>query len=159
MRGRLIRLLLRLAALSVVVWAGRRALIRWIDGPALAPSTAPWPPVGEPAVDAGSAAEVATTVGATAAAAAEAEPPAERDAPAAAATTMQTEAAAGDGATEAWLVPDGAGACPATHLVKAKVSTRLYRLPGTAAYDRATPDRCYVSAEAAEADGFTRAKR
>jgi hypothetical protein len=130
----LIRVLVRVAALSALVWAARRALIRWIDGPAAAPSAAPWPPVREPEVDAGSAAEVAATVGAT-------------------------EAAAVEGATDAWLVPDSAGACPATHLVKAKVSTRLYRVPGTAAYDRATPDRCYVSAEAAEADGFSRAKR
>jgi hypothetical protein len=49
--------------------------------------------------------------------------------------------------------------CPPTHPVKAKLSTRLYREPGTAAYDRARPDRCYVSPEAAEADGFKRAKR
>ena len=59
----------------------------------------------------------------------------------------------------AWLPPDESGACPPTHPVKAKRSTRLYREPGTAAYDRARPDRCYVNAEAAEADGFTRAKR
>jgi hypothetical protein len=58
-----------------------------------------------------------------------------------------------------WLAPDESGACPSTHPVKAKRSTRLYREPGTAAYDRARPDRCYASPEAAEADGFTRAKR
>jgi hypothetical protein len=43
--------------------------------------------------------------------------------------------------------------------VKAKRSSKLYREPDAAAYDRSRPDRCYVSAEAAEADGFTRAKR
>ena len=59
----------------------------------------------------------------------------------------------------AWLPADESGACPPTHPVKAKRSTRLYHEPGTAAYDRARPDRCYVNAEAAEADGFTRAKR
>ena len=59
----------------------------------------------------------------------------------------------------AWLAPEEPGMCPPTHPVKAKLSTRLYREPGTAAYDRARPDRCYVSSEAAEADGFRRAKR
>jgi hypothetical protein len=43
--------------------------------------------------------------------------------------------------------------------VKAKRSTRLYREPGTAAYDRSSPDRCYASPQAAEADGYARAKR
>jgi large subunit ribosomal protein L17 len=48
---------------------------------------------------------------------------------------------------------------PATHLVKAKLASRIYRVPGGAGYDRAKPDRWYRSAQAAEADGLRAAKR
>ncbi len=58
-----------------------------------------------------------------------------------------------------WAAPGQSGACPEGHLVKVKLSSRLYHLPGMAAYARTTPDRCYPTAEAAEEDGFTRAKR
>jgi len=51
------------------------------------------------------------------------------------------------------------GACPTSHPVKAKRSSKLFHLPGMAAYERTKPDRCYVDAAAAEADGFTRARR
>lgn len=57
-----------------------------------------------------------------------------------------------------WVEPLGNDA-PASHPVKAKLSSLLYHLPGMAFYDRTRPDRCYVDAEAAEADGFIRAKR
>jgi hypothetical protein len=57
-----------------------------------------------------------------------------------------------------WVEPDGK-ACPPTHPVKAKLASRLYHLPGMLAYDRTVPDRCYADPAAAEADGFTRAKR
>ncbi len=57
-----------------------------------------------------------------------------------------------------WVEPLGTGT-PATHPVKAKLSSMLYHLPGMAFYDRTRPDRCYVDGEAAEADGFIRAKR
>lgn len=52
-----------------------------------------------------------------------------------------------------------AGACPASHPVKAKLSSQIFHLPGMLNYQRAAADRCYVSAEAAEADGLRRAKR
>ena len=58
-----------------------------------------------------------------------------------------------------WVSPNGSGEAPATHPVKAKVASRVYRVPGMPMYERTAPDRCYVSAEAAEADGFTRAAR
>ncbi len=57
-----------------------------------------------------------------------------------------------------WVEPLGT-ATPTTHPVKAKLSSMLYHLPGMAFYDRTRPDRCYVDAEAAEADGFNRSKR
>ena len=60
---------------------------------------------------------------------------------------------------KSWVAPDSAGAVPATHPVKAKVASKLYRVPGMADYERVRADRCYESVEAAEADGFTRARR
>lgn len=68
-----------------------------------------------------------------------------------------TKKAAGRG-RQPWVAPEGSD-CPATHPVKAKLASMLYHLPGMAAYNRTRPDRCYVDAAAAEADGFIRAKR
>jgi hypothetical protein len=39
------------------------------------------------------------------------------------------------------------------------MKSRIYHLPGMAAYERTVPDRCYVDAAAAEADGLRIAKR
>ncbi len=50
-------------------------------------------------------------------------------------------------------------ACPAGFPVKVKLASGIYHLPGMLAYERTSPDRCYVSAEEAEADGFRAAKR
>ena len=57
------------------------------------------------------------------------------------------------------LVEAEGGICPPTHPVKAKVKSKLFHLPGMFAYDRTNPDRCYSDAPAAEAEGFTEAKR
>jgi hypothetical protein len=59
----------------------------------------------------------------------------------------------------AWTDATAEGGCPDGYPVKAKLRSRLFHLPGMAAYDRTRPDRCYASAETAEADGFTRARR
>ncbi len=61
-------------------------------------------------------------------------------------------------AIPAWVEPTD-GACPPTHPVKVKLSSGIFHLPGMLAYERTRPDRCYTDAEAAAADGFTRAKR
>jgi hypothetical protein len=50
-------------------------------------------------------------------------------------------------------------ACPSGFPVKVKLASGIYHLPGMLAYDRTAPDRCYVDAEEAEADGFRPAKR
>jgi hypothetical protein len=50
-------------------------------------------------------------------------------------------------------------ACPSGFPVKVKLASGIYHLPGMLAYDRTGPDRCYVTAEEAEADGFRAAKR
>jgi hypothetical protein len=57
-----------------------------------------------------------------------------------------------------WVEPIG-GTCPPTHPVKAKMATRIFHLPGMAAYHRLSADRCYADAEAAESDGLRAARR
>lgn len=64
----------------------------------------------------------------------------------------------GDGSEPAWRAPVD-GACPSTHPVKAKEGSHIFHVPGGQSYDRTMPDRCYVDAAAAEADGFRAAKR
>ncbi|MDQ3146360.1 MAG: nuclease, partial [Actinomycetota bacterium] len=68
------------------------------------------------------------------------------------------DGAATTAAGTAWTAAEGA-ACPATHPVKAKLPSRIYHLPGMANYSRTVPDRCYADGDAAEADGFRKAKR
>jgi hypothetical protein len=71
-------------------------------------------------------------------------------------------AGAGEGAPEPvappWVEPTG-DACPATHPVKAKLSSRIFHVPGGASYDRTNPDRCYRDEAAAKADGLRPAAR
>ena len=67
-------------------------------------------------------------------------------------------AGTGGGAEPAWRAPID-GACPSTHPVKAKEGSHIFHVPGGGSYDRTVPDRCYVDAAAAEADGFRAAKR
>jgi hypothetical protein len=58
-----------------------------------------------------------------------------------------------------WIDAADTGACPAHHPVKAKLTSGIFHLPGGANYARTKADRCYVSADAAEADGLRGAKR
>ena len=57
-----------------------------------------------------------------------------------------------------WVEPVG-DACPTSHPVKAKLSSKIFHLPGMANYERTNPDRCYLDAAEAEADGLRPAKR
>jgi hypothetical protein len=66
--------------------------------------------------------------------------------------------AAAPTATTAWVEPSG-DVCPTTHPVKAKLSSKIFHLPGMLNYDRTKPDRCYSDAPSAEADGLRPAKR
>ena len=59
----------------------------------------------------------------------------------------------------AFVDPGADGSCPLTHPVKAKLASGIYHLPGGGNYERTKPDRCYVDADAAEADGLRAAKR
>lgn len=70
-----------------------------------------------------------------------------------------TKASARKKAAVAPWVDPVEGVCPTTHPVKAKLASRLFHLPGMFAYARTRPDRCYVDAAAATADGFIQAKR
>jgi large subunit ribosomal protein L17 len=166
--------LVTLALLCGLAWVARWALVRWIEGPRPTAPGRPWPPIwtppDEPSPADTAAAAPDVDLAAGLAPGPELVPGADR------ATSVGTRPEPGTdadpaGATDpspiryrvagepSWLAPDEAGTCPPTHPVKAKRSTRLYRVPGSPAYDRAMPDRCYASPEAAEADGFTRAKR
>ena len=58
----------------------------------------------------------------------------------------------------AWVEPTG-GVCPTSHPVKAKLASKIFHLPGMANYERTNPDRCYLDAGAAEADGLRPSKR
>lgn len=59
---------------------------------------------------------------------------------------------------KAWVDPAG-GVCPTSHPVKAKLASKIFHLPGMLHYERTNPDRCYVDAAKAEADGLRAAKR
>jgi hypothetical protein len=86
------------------------------------------------------------------------EPPHEVTAPVKKVAAKKLPAAKKAAALPGFVEPEG-GVCPPTHPVKAKLASRLFHLPGMFAYDRTRPDRCYLDADTAVADGFTSAKR
>jgi hypothetical protein len=60
--------------------------------------------------------------------------------------------------------PASASACPATHPVKGNFTATtgelcIYHVPGGRFYDKAKPERCYVSGDQARTDGCRPAKR
>jgi hypothetical protein len=63
-----------------------------------------------------------------------------------------------DGDSSPWIEPADSGACPAHHPVKAKSTSGIFHVPGGANYTRTVADRCYLSPEAAESDGFRQSK-
>jgi hypothetical protein len=66
---------------------------------------------------------------------------------------------AGDDATDTrrWRDPVDGG-CPPGHPIKANAKSEIYHVPGGRFYDRTIPERCYATAEDAEADGYRRSK-
>jgi hypothetical protein len=125
----LFRLLIGVAVVSGALWLVRAAMKWWVDGPDVEPSAQAWPRLVEL--------------------------PAFAEAPAAAPVALAPLATLEGG----WVTPDDGSDVLTSYPVKAKESSRLYHLPGMLAYDRTRPDRCYLTPEAAEADGFVRAKR
>jgi hypothetical protein len=125
--------------LSVVAGAAY-AVWRWFDaqrsdsGVSWEAQPAPYPP--RPRVDNPSPPPAAEPVTAT-------EP-----------VAAQAPSSAGDG----WVEPTD-GTCPASHPVKAKMSSGIFHVKGGLNYDRIHPDRCYRDQAAAEADGLRKANR
>jgi len=60
---------------------------------------------------------------------------------------------------QAWVEPTADGGCPDGYPVKAKLSSKIFHVPQGTLYERTVPDRCYATAEAAEADGLRISKR
>jgi hypothetical protein len=89
------------------------------------------------------------------------QPRTDNPAPAAARVTA-TEPAAAQAAPPnsggAWVEPTG-GTCPASHPVKAKMSSKIFHVAGGLNYERTHPDRCYRDPAAAEADGLRKSAR
>jgi hypothetical protein len=60
--------------------------------------------------------------------------------------------------SQAWTEPNADGSCPATHPVKAKLSSGIFHVPGGLNYERTNPDRCYLDEATAVADGLRPSK-
>ena len=86
-------------------------------------------------------------------------PPQPRSQPAAAPAPKSAAKPGAKPTSEPWVDPAAGGTCPASHPVKAKLTSGIFHVPGGANYERTTPDRCYTSPEAATADGLRAAKR
>ena len=74
-------------------------------------------------------------------------------------STPRREAANGAAVAAVAAVDPVDGECPASHPVKGKLGSGIYHVAGGLNYTRTRPDRCYVDAAAAEADGLRPAKR
>jgi hypothetical protein len=86
-------------------------------------------------------------------------PPVPRANPAAAtAARTEVDRTVTNGAAPASAEPNADGTCPASHPIKAKLSSGIYHVPGGANYERTKPDRCYVDESAAISDGLRRSK-
>jgi hypothetical protein len=57
-----------------------------------------------------------------------------------------------------WVPAPGDGSTPDGFPVKVKVSSGIFHVPGGRFYDRTGADRCYATADAAEADGYRQSK-
>jgi hypothetical protein len=128
----------RLLWIVVIAAVGGAAYSWWRDHDAIEPSgPAEWPPLpprpaGRPQQTAANASVVNALV----------------DAP---------EARSHDGVVGGW-VASADGTCPITHPVKANDNSGIFHVPDGRFYERTNAARCYQSAEAAEADGYRRAK-
>jgi predicted component of type VI protein secretion system len=125
------------------------------------PQPAPYPP--QPRVESSSSSSAPRSAPAASAVSAPATAPAPASAPApvpeaarAAPTTERAPAASG--ASDSWVEPVDR-ACPVSHPVKAKMSSRIFHVEGGLNYARTKPDRCYRDPAAAEADGLRKAAR
>jgi hypothetical protein len=56
-----------------------------------------------------------------------------------------------------WVTPVD-GVCPDGYTIKVGAKSEVYHVPGGRFYERTVAERCYASADDAEADGYRRAK-
>jgi hypothetical protein len=70
---------------------------------------------------------------------------------------LVAESTAEDPSASTWVAPVD-GACPSGYPIKGNPSSRIYHVPGGRFYDRTVPERCYATADDAEADGYRAAK-
>lgn len=169
---RLVRFIF-LASLVAAVAAAVRALLREQDplpAPPTGPGGGPWPPLQNPSPtvprsdgDATRGSAAPGTPPAPRPSAAPTPDPADDDtpsgtvAPEPAGVPVGSERTAPSGAT--WVEPASGGGCPDGYPIKANLKSKIFHAPGQLNYDRTSPDRCYASADAAEADGLRAAKR
>jgi hypothetical protein len=73
------------------------------------------------------------------------------------ATPAAPQAFAASATAAVWVEPVD-GACPDGFPIKANDNSGIYHVPGGRFYERTRPERCYPTAEAAEADGYRRSK-
>jgi hypothetical protein len=157
--GRFLKRMFKLGLLAGAAYA----IWRWFEAQRAEsdlrwePQPAPYPP--QPRVESSSpssppAASAVSEVSASAPAAATA-PVAE---PARPVPASEGARAAPSEAGAAWVEPVD-GACPASHPVKAKMSSGIFHVAGGLNYARTRPDRCYRDPAAAEADGLRKAAR
>jgi hypothetical protein len=159
------RFLKRMFKLGLLVGAAY-ATWRWFEarrsesGMRWEPQPAPYPP--QPRVESSSSSSASRSAPAPSAVSAPATAPAPAPAPvpeaARGASTTERAPAAASGTADSWVEPVD-GACPLSHPVKAKMSSRIFHVEGGLNYARTKPDRCYRDPAAAEADGLRKAAR
>lgn len=144
-------LMRRLLWLTMLGAAGGAAYSWWraratpaTAGPAV------WPPLGSDPGD-----EPGRRAGAEARAAMSGAAPGDTSAPAPTSSAVSASATADE---RAWVEPDGDGACPLTHPIKANDNSGIFHVPGGRFYERTRAERCYTTAQAATDDGYRQAK-
>ncbi len=73
-------------------------------------------------------------------------------------TVCHRDQVAEPSAGSSWTLPLADGSCPDGYPVKANDNSRIYHVPEGRSYRRTVAERCYSTAEAAESDGYRRAK-
>jgi len=73
-------------------------------------------------------------------------------------TDVATPRANVDQEAKSWVEAETNGNCASSHPVKVKLSSGIFHIPGQRNYERTNADRCYLSADAAAADGFRASK-
>lgn len=135
-------------------WVGRNGAAAGKSGtrptagppPVSAPAPPP-PPAAAPAESAPAADESASS---RSSGSRPSKPPTRSTGPARRPPTGRAEEPPGE---RLWVAAND-GVCPPTHPVKAKLSSKIFHVPGGRNYSRTRADRCYPDEAAASADGL-----